>query len=278
MKKFKNDLEIAKYLLKIEKKAFHSARKNKIDIKAKQSDKCLHDLVTNYDTTIERELIAQLHRDFDHPKIVSEEYNSGEEAKGTYFTIDPIDGTLNFANKINLWSVQVAYVRDDKIVASALYNPDTDSYYAALNFGAYKNGKRFFTEHKPIDRQLFTIPEDKDEHIKIIKAINEITLQYRRIGSASIALEWVAEGKVGAYILEKNTSSWDIYPGFLLASEAGGVIDETLGYIIVANDTDSLKRYKVMIEKAVGRSTKEGEKSSETKSKRRKVSDKIRQK
>ncbi len=232
MKKFKNHLEIAKYLLKIEKMAYNSVKKSKIDLKDKAPEVAFKyfDIVTNYDTSIEKFLLAKLNKAFDNPKIVSEEFNSKNEAKGTYFVIDPVDGTLNFANNIDMWAVQVAYIVDDEIVASAMYSPSA-SYFSAKGFGSFKNGKRFFVEKKPSNHLLYNIGTKYPNFDKVFSALKEIFLQQRCFGVASIGYAWVAEGKLGAYIIEANSNPWDILPGLLLAKEAGchyGVIGDLL--------------------------------------------------
>ena len=49
----KNNLDLAKYLLKIAKKAYNFAKKQKYEVQ----DKNVRDLVTTYDFTIEKFLI-----------------------------------------------------------------------------------------------------------------------------------------------------------------------------------------------------------------------------
>ncbi len=248
MKKFKNYLEIAKYLLKIEKWAYKSVNNSKIDLKDKTPDTEFKyfDIVTNYDTTIEKLLLSKLNKDFDNPKIVSEEFNSKEQAKGTYFVIDPIDGTLNFANNIDIWSVQIAYIENDEVVASAIYSPSA-SYFSAKGFGAYKNGKRFFVEKKPLNHLLYNIGTKYPHFNKIFLALKGICLQQRCFGVASIGLAWIAEGKLGAYIMEETSHPWDYLPGLLLTKEAGCYCETVENLIVFANSEEAFKEIAVTL-------------------------------
>ncbi len=256
MKKYKNYLEIAKYLLKIEKKAYNSVKKSKVDSKDKQPGSKFKnfDLVTNYDTSIEKFLIAKLNKAFDNPKIVSEEFNSKTEVGGTYFVIDPVDGTINFASDINIWAVQVAYVENDEIVASAMFNPNV-TYFAAKGFGAYKNGKRFFTKKKPTNRLLYNNETKYPNFVKIFFALKEKFLQQRCLGAASTGLAWVAEGKLGAYIFDLPANPWDTHPGLLIVKEAGGCYGVVENLLVVANSEKVYKEIEVALKKEYSKKT-----------------------
>ena len=65
------------------------------EVKAKGND---GDLVTNFDLEIENFIIEKLKEKYPNFDIVSEEYNSNKGITKNCFVIDPIDGTVNFAN------------------------------------------------------------------------------------------------------------------------------------------------------------------------------------
>ncbi len=86
---------------------------DEFEVKAKD-DK--GDLVTNFDYEIEKYMIDKIKSNYPDFSIVSEEYNSNECLTDNCFTIDPIDGTINFAKSIPLWGLQVACIRNKKHV------------------------------------------------------------------------------------------------------------------------------------------------------------------
>jgi len=136
----KNYLEISKLLLKIVKQAYALAKKQKINV----SDKSTHDLLTNYDLTMEKFILEKLKKHFPNIKIVSEEFNSSVKPDGTYFAIDPLDGTINFGNKLyDRFGIQIGYVENNEIVAGAVCMPNYADFHAAKGSGAFKNGKKF---------------------------------------------------------------------------------------------------------------------------------------
>ena len=78
-------------------------------------------LVTDLDWEIEQFLIGKIRESYPDFDIVSEEYNTNNEVTDNCFIIDPIDGTINFANKLPLWGIQIACIKDGKRVASVIY-------------------------------------------------------------------------------------------------------------------------------------------------------------
>lgn len=244
--KTKNYLQIAKFLIKIEKQAYANVKKQKVEVK----DKKAHDLVTNMDTGIEKCLLSKLNEKFPEIKVVSEEFNSSVKAEGTYFVIDPVDGTINFANKIPIWGIQIAYIENDEIVASAIFMPEYAQFFAAKGFGAYKNGKQFFVQQNELKHCILCADNTHiDEYILLTENLNEKVLKPRNFGAACYELALTAEGKIGVYIVHGNAHPWDIYPGFLLAKEAGCYIGETEKHKIVSCSEENLKQVLKIIKK-----------------------------
>lgn len=240
MKTF-NYFTLAKYLLKLEKRAYKTCSKQKINV----TDKGSHDLLTTLDTSLEKYIIKELNKNFPNVKIVSEEFNSAEKARGTYFVIDPVDGTINFANGINgLWGIQIAFVEDDKTVASAIYSPVVGEYMAAKGFGAYKNNKRFeIIKRDPIHSLTSLDINNFDFYQAVEKSLKDKILKFRAIGACCINCIYMAEGCYGAYI-QFDANAWDILPGFLLIEEAGGIHEFINGYHLFASTPETMKILK----------------------------------
>lgn len=236
-----NNLDIAKYLLKLEKKAYKVCSKQKIDIK----DKGSHDLVTSLDTSLEKFIIKELNKNFPDIKIVSEEFNSSAKATGSYFVIDPIDGTINFANGINyLWGIQTAYIENDVTVASALYNPMVGAYYAAKGFGSYKNNKKFEVAKKdPLHSLTCLDISNFDFYQGMEKSLKDKLLKFRSNGACFTNCILMAEGCYGAYV-QFDTHPWDILPGFLLIEEAGVLHEKLNGHHFFASTPETMKVLK----------------------------------
>lgn len=243
-----NYFDMAKYLLKLEKIAYKKCSKEKIDVK----DKGSHDLLTTLDTSLEKFIIKDLNKNFPSVKIVSEEFNSSAKARGTYFVIDPVDGTINFANSICLWGVQIAYIEDDVTVASAIYSPAMGEYMAAKGFGAYKNNKKFTITPKDAIHSLTCLDiNDFEFEYAMMKSLRDKVLKFRAIGACCINCIFMAEGCYGAYV-QFDANPWDILPGFLLIEEAGGLHETVDGYHLFASKPETME----LLRKTVKANTK----------------------
>lgn len=214
-----NNLQMAEYLLKLLQNA--NKKFGKIDFQVEE--KGVHDLVTTMDTSIERFLIEKLSKTHPETKIVSEEFNKKSTAKGTYFVIDPIDGTVHLANNLfNMWGIQIAYVENDVILASAIYFPDTkNSFYSAKGFGSFKNGKKIVAKKKNPDMSLIAYDiHDIDFEYQVSKILEKKVLNLRNISTCCVNSYMMAEGQIGGIVMTDG-KPWDIIPGCLLMEEAG---------------------------------------------------------
>ena len=111
---------------------------DEFEVKAKDDN---GDLVTNFDYEIEKYIIDKIKEKYPNFSIVSEEYNNKEGLADNCFTIDPIDGTINFAHNIPLWGIQVACIKNKKTCAAVIYLPKLDELYYADENGAFLNEK-----------------------------------------------------------------------------------------------------------------------------------------
>lgn len=112
------------------------------EVKAKGNN---GDLVTNFDLKIEK--LKEKYPDFD---IVSEENNSDKGITENCFVIDPIDGTVNFANNLPIWAIQVAMIKNNDVVAAVIYAPRLNELYCADSRAAYFNNKKIHVNNMDI--------------------------------------------------------------------------------------------------------------------------------
>ena len=189
---------------------------DEFDIKEKDNE---GDLVTSVDLKIEQYLISEIQRNYPEFSIISEEYNDHVKTTENCFIIDPIDGSINFANKMPLWGIQAACVRDGKICASVIYLVALDELYEADKHGAYLNGKRIEVNAYGINRGICDIEgPNKRKNQDIINKFRHT----RNINSTAVAFAWVATGRLSAGAYLKQDKIWDYVPGEFLVEQAGG--------------------------------------------------------
>lgn len=236
---FKTYSNEANYLIKVVKDAYKIIKNQNIEEFKKGSD----DLFTNLDLACEKFIVEKLRKKFKDFAIVSEEFNAGVKMEKNCFTIDPIDGTENFANGLPHWSIQVAMIEGGKNVVSVLYFPvENELFVATLGGGAYLNNEPIHVNVRPDKESIYNYVISHTKNIDreaLALDISKISRHSRNFGSQSYAFACVACGRLGATLFGKYTR-YDIEPGRLLVLEAGGAITETPGEFIIAASNKSL--------------------------------------
>jgi len=103
-----------------------------------------NNLVTEYDHKSEKAIIEIIKSRFpDHKFLAEESGKSGAKGDNVVrWVIDPLDGTVNYAHSIPIFSVSVAAEFNGKILVGVVYNPMTNEVFTAREGqGAYLNGK-----------------------------------------------------------------------------------------------------------------------------------------
>ncbi len=191
-----------------------------------------HNLVTEYDHAAEKMIIQTISEHFPSHGFLAEE--SGQGKKGdVLWIIDPLDGTVNFAHGIPVFSVSIAATQGEEILCGVVYQPITEELFTAeKGNGAYLNGHRLrVTKTTDInDAFLATgFPYNVDQNpLHCIDTFSHMTkkgIPIRRLGSAAIDLAYVAAGRFDAY-WEVSLQPWDLAGGKLLVEEAGGKVTD----------------------------------------------------
>ena len=225
-----------KFLINLVKNA-NSLITDEFEVKAKGND---GDLVTNFDLEIEKYIIEQIKENYPDFTIISEEYNSDNNLTDNCFTIDPIDGTINFANKLPLWGIQIACIKNGKTCSSVIFLPKLNELYYADETGAFLNGEKIQVNNLSTKNGMYAVT-----------AGNGIigTAKMRKYNKndcnfcSCVNFAWVACGRLSACIYRKN-NAWDYVPGLYLIRQAGGKIFDEKGCHIGANSTEFLELLK----------------------------------
>jgi myo-inositol-1(or 4)-monophosphatase len=110
-------------------------------IKRKQK----RDIVTLKDILLERKIINFIEKRFPYKcTIISEELRNKEYNKTEEYlwVIDPVDGTVNFANGIPIYSTSIALLKDLVPIYGLVYAPKLNRIYRAIRGeGAFCNNK-----------------------------------------------------------------------------------------------------------------------------------------
>jgi myo-inositol-1(or 4)-monophosphatase len=192
------------------------------------------DYASEVDFTIERLVRDLLSERTPTIAFVGEEENSFGIEASEWWTLDPIDGTVNLAHNVPLFAVSLALVRDQRPVLGVIDLPSLDyRYWAAEGHGAHRDQQAL--KVRAVDRLDDAVlaigdyavgPGANDKNrirLNVTQLLAGRALRVRMLGSAAIDLAWLAEGRLDASVTLSNRS-WDVAAGVILAREAGAVV------------------------------------------------------
>ena len=195
-------------------------------------------LVTEADIAAESAVIASLNEDAPGIAILAEESSADnpEPPAGLVWVVDPLDGTTNFAHGFPFFAVSIALLKDGIPQLGVVYCPMQDELFAACSgCGAWLNGSPIrVTETKFLVEALigtgfpYEIHQNLDTVIGQMRAILPKVRDIRRAGAAAVALAYVACGRLDGF-WEMNLQPWDTAAGWLLVTEAGGLVTDYRG-------------------------------------------------
>jgi myo-inositol-1(or 4)-monophosphatase len=189
------------------------------------------DLVTEVDRQSEAFLLGEIRRLFPDHQIVSEEIGLVPGSEGHQWYVDPLDGTVNYAHGIPIFSVSIAYARGGTMMLGAVYDPLRDEMFSAeKGSGASLNGRRLQVSRvEELRRSLLVTGFPYDawssprNNLEYFGRFARLTQGVRRLGSAALDLCYVAAGRFDGY-WELTLNPWDVAAGGLIASEAGAKV------------------------------------------------------
>lgn len=197
----------------------------------------INNLVTEFDLKAEKIIIDNIRKYFPDDEILSEECgnieNSAAKAK---WIIDPLDGTVNFAHSIPIFSISIAVEINNEIICGVVYNPMLDEmFYASKGNGAFLNEQRIsVSETNELMKSIlvtgfpYNVSENPNNCISHFVSIIQKGIPVRRLGSAALDLAYLACGRFDGY-WEIKLNPWDVAAGMLILLEAGGKITDYSG-------------------------------------------------
>jgi myo-inositol-1(or 4)-monophosphatase len=197
------------------------------------------DVVTDVDYRSEAAVISAIRARFPDDAILAEESGHQRDGaprrrrwgSGRTWVIDPLDGTVNYANGIPFFCVSVALVEDGRPVAGVVLDPLRGETYAATADGpATLNGHRITASAKEsLADFVISLSIIGRGGIAKERRIQQAVRIHRRMGSAALAIAYVGSGRFDAFVGNGGMSPWDIAAAGLIAERAGAVVSDVHG-------------------------------------------------
>ena len=213
------------------------------------------DVVTEVDTMSEELIIGAVRDAFPHDAILAEESGTidaippqGEStiqpADQRVWIIDPLDGTINYANGIPVFCVSIGLAVGGRPVVGVVYDPTRDEMFTAqAGHGARLDGQAI---QMPVKDKLtdwvvsLSLPRRgwsvRDRNLRRSIRVS------RSMGSAALAIAYLANGRFDAFIQSGGLSLWDICAAGLIALEGGARLSSLDGgpWFDIAHESRSI--------------------------------------
>jgi myo-inositol-1(or 4)-monophosphatase len=206
-------------------------RLERIDYKSKR------DVVTDADYASERLVLDAIRAAYPDDALLAEESGHhasrgrGARARRRVWVVDPLDGTVNYANGIPFYCVSIGLVADDRPVVGVVLDPARDDCYAATVDGAATlNGTTVRCSPKQsLSDYVVSLAVIGRGGLARERRIAPRIRILRRMGSAALALAYVANGRFDAFVQNGGLSTWDVAASGLIAERSGAVVTDVAG-------------------------------------------------
>lgn len=204
----------------------------------------LNNLVTEFDKKAE-EIIINIIKDKypNHSFLAEESGDTNYIENNIRWVIDPLDGTVNYAHKLPIFSVSIAAELNGEILCGVVFQPVLNELFtAALGGGAFLNDKPIkVSSVSDFDKSFlvtgfpYNVNENPDNCLDDFTKVMKKGIPVRRLGSAAVDLAYVACGRFDAF-WEISLNAWDVAAGAILVKEAGGNITNYKNDNFLVND------------------------------------------
>ena len=199
--------------------------------------------VTNGDLEVNNIILNNLKKITPNIPIVSEETSVNKNLDlNTFWLVDPIDGTYDYINNRDEFTLNAALIINKVATAGIIYAP-------AKNRMFYSYGNNLSFELKDNKEKILNDKILDKNNIKAVSYSNnlkpEIIEFHRKLGvkefvkmKSSLKFCVVASGEFDLYAAEPRACEWDIAAGDAILRNAGGSVTDFDGDIITYGKKD----------------------------------------
>jgi len=207
--------------------------------------KSAKDVVTEADHLSEELIISAIRAHAPGDGILAEESGAHAVAggaaatagKGRVWVVDPLDGTVNYANGIPFFCVSIALVVDGLPVVGVIRDPARDETFAADALGEAvlidrddSAGRRIVASQKEALTDFVVALALSGRAVATrARRVRKAVRVSRNMGAAALELAYVANGRFDALLQSGGLSAWDIAAAGLIVERAGATVTDASG-------------------------------------------------
>ena len=201
--------------------------------------------VTNGDLEVDKILTEKITNLTHEIPIVSEESSKNKlnTKLKNFWLIDPIDGTYDYINNGDEFTLNAGLIINNKAIMGIIYAPAKDrlfySYGKDFSFEfSNKKEKKIQCEKKTPEDQVIAVAYSKNLKPEILQIHNKFGVTSHVRMKSSLKFCVVATGEFDLYVAEPRASEWDIAAGHAILENAGGIITDHEGNEIIYGKKD----------------------------------------
>ncbi len=191
--------------------------------------------VSNGDLEVNRILTEKISDLTPQIPIVSEEtsHNKSKKDLKNFWLIDPIDGTYDYINDLDEFTLNAGLIINNRAVAGIIYAPAKNrlfySYEKGCSFEIINNKHVKLDCTKTSNNKIKFVSYSnklKPEINKIYQTMN--VSEFKRMKS-SLKFCVIASNEYDGYVAEPRACEWDIAAGHAILENAGGIVTDFEG-------------------------------------------------
>ncbi len=189
--------------------------------------------VTNGDIEVNNLLTEKIKILTPYTTIVSEEssLNKLNENLKTFWLIDPIDGTNDYINNRDEFTINAALIINNKPEVGLIYAPAKGRLFYTYHYG------KCFEISNDVEKKLNCNKNSKVGEVKAVSYSNKLkpiiqkfhnkfnVTSYNKMKS-SLKFCVIASGEYDLYVTEPRACEWDIAAGHAIVKNAGGTVTD----------------------------------------------------
>ena len=189
------------------------------------------DVVTEADHLSEERILDIVGRAFPDDAFLAEESGESGAEADRLWVIDPLDGTVNYANGIPFFAVSIGLAVEGEPVLGVVLDPSRGELFSATRGGgAFLDGRPINNPGKErMTDAVVSLGLPSAGFGRQYRELRRHVRITRAMGSATLSLTYVANGRFDAYAQWSKLSLWDICAAGVIAIEGGAVVTSPLG-------------------------------------------------
>ncbi len=209
--------------------------------------------VSNGDLEVNKLILSKISEITPELPIISEESSENKDVSNlkNFWLVDPIDGTYDYINNLEEFTINAGLIINNKPVAGLINAPAKKRMFYSYEKGnayEFSNGKT---------KNLNKIPSKKSRNLKFISYSNKIKPEIQKIYDdlgvkenvrmkSSLKFCAVATGEYDGYVAEPRAYEWDIAAGHAILEHSGGTVTDFEGNEILYGKKD-LKNTSIIL-------------------------------